>query len=203
MGQEASTDPKTNPFDSGLSNELLDDLVPPTGRQPANPLRQSPAAGEDLGTANRVNPIEVIGGQMLKVAGFLRSERIDDQTHARQQEIVSLLSQLIDQVDDSSASQSQAAMQQQQRRKQEESTAQQGGQDQADAGEEVQAAAAPETNNSDDQDTLVRESIKTVWGQLPSRVREQIQSPLREEFLPSYRQLIEEYYKQLSKKQMR
>ena len=41
------------------------------------------------------------------------------------------------------------------------------------------------------------------WGQLPERVRKQLQSRMVEEFLPSYRQQIEAYFQQLLREDAR
>ena len=40
--------------------------------------------------------------------------------------------------------------------------------------------------------------FKEVWGQLPPKLREQMQSGLAEQFLPKYETLIEAYYKRLA-----
>jgi hypothetical protein len=40
--------------------------------------------------------------------------------------------------------------------------------------------------------------LKSVWGHLPPKVREQMQNGTQEEFLPQYQELIEEYYKRLA-----
>ncbi len=40
--------------------------------------------------------------------------------------------------------------------------------------------------------------LKEVWGQLPPKLREQMQSGMAEQFLPQYEALIEAYYKRLA-----
>ncbi len=40
--------------------------------------------------------------------------------------------------------------------------------------------------------------LKEVWGQLPPKLREQMQSGMAEQFLPQYETLIEAYYKRLA-----
>lgn len=44
----------------------------------------------------------------------------------------------------------------------------------------------------------INELIKKSWGLLPQRLREQVQQPLGEEFLPKYETLIEDYFRRLS-----
>ena len=45
---------------------------------------------------------------------------------------------------------------------------------------------------------LVPKGLVEVWGQLPEQVQRLIQSPLREQFLPGYEQLISDYYRRLA-----
>jgi hypothetical protein len=40
-----------------------------------------------------------------------------------------------------------------------------------------------------------------IWGHLPERLRQQMQNADAIEFLPQYRQLIEDYYRRLSEEQ--
>jgi hypothetical protein len=54
------------------------------------------------------------------------------------------------------------------------------------------ASAAELTAN--DYDNLLRR----VWGHLPARLRDELQSPRREHFLPKYSKLIEDYYQRLA-----
>lgn len=44
----------------------------------------------------------------------------------------------------------------------------------------------------------MRSAHKELWGHLPPKLREQVQSALVEQFLPKYEQLIESYYKRLA-----
>jgi hypothetical protein len=51
-----------------------------------------------------------------------------------------------------------------------------------------------------DREELARLQIllRQVWGHLPPKIRDQMQSGLIEEFLPKYERLIEEYYSRLA-----
>jgi hypothetical protein len=44
----------------------------------------------------------------------------------------------------------------------------------------------------------VMEMYKQIWGHLPDRLREQMQSGMAEEFLPQYERFIERYYQRLA-----
>ena len=61
------------------------------------------------------------------------------------------------------------------------------------------AGRSPETASG----PFLRESARRYWGHLPDQVQEQIQTPLHENFLPSYRGLIADYYKRLSQQEGR
>jgi hypothetical protein len=53
-------------------------------------------------------------------------------------------------------------------------------------------------DSSDARLAQMMETLKQVWGHLPARVREQMQSGMAEEFLPKYERLIEQYYQRLA-----
>ena len=44
----------------------------------------------------------------------------------------------------------------------------------------------------------MNQMMKRVWGHLPARNREQMQSSISEEFLPKYERLIGQYYSRLA-----
>jgi hypothetical protein len=44
----------------------------------------------------------------------------------------------------------------------------------------------------------MKQMLKEVWGHLPPKIREQVQSGQPEEFLPKYERLIEDYYTRLA-----
>jgi hypothetical protein len=45
--------------------------------------------------------------------------------------------------------------------------------------------------------------LKQIWGHLPPKIRDQMQSALIEDFLPKYERLIEEYYSRLAEEESR
>ena len=51
-----------------------------------------------------------------------------------------------------------------------------------------------------DHEDLARlqQILKQLWGHLPPKLRDQMQSSSIEEFLPKYEKLIEEYYTRLA-----
>ena len=44
----------------------------------------------------------------------------------------------------------------------------------------------------------MKDLMRRIWGQLPDKVRDEMQAPMSEKFLPKYERLIEEYYKRLA-----
>ncbi len=48
------------------------------------------------------------------------------------------------------------------------------------------------------QDAVARPGMGRVWGQLPERFRRQVENVNHIEFLPKYRELIEDYYRRLA-----
>jgi hypothetical protein len=180
-------------------DDLLQDLlpapqtpaIPPTdvpGRSSPPPSR--PPAGEDLGVAGQ-DPLSGIGRRMLEVASRLGRRQIDAETQLLQTEILAALRRLGDQAGSASSSapgHQGGGIAQQQAQPQPSAR---------NADGQPQSAAEPVTD--DPEEIMARNWIRGAWGELPQRWRNEIQSPLREEFLPAYRGLIIEYYKQLAR----
>ena len=66
-----------------------------------------------------------------------------------------------------------------------------------------QASEASEAlrKESDGQLANRSELVKDLWGQLPQRMREQLLQSSDDEFLPKYRQELEEYFRALAEEQ--
>lgn len=193
-GQQSAVQPA-----SPLDRELLRDLEPPRNV----PGRQVPPgqAGEDIGKGPEESLAEVYN-KMLLVAERLRAGDSGEKTQAIQEEIVERLRRWI-------------AEQQ----KRQSASAQQAPADvarSAAASAHQQLAATPmpadpanptaglTTDNRRRQegtgpaDGADARRAARVWGHLPARIREQLQSMGAEDFLPAYRELIEAYYRRLS-----
>jgi hypothetical protein len=62
-----------------------------------------------------------------------------------------------------------------------------------------ESAERPEGKTSDREELArLQRMLKQVWGHLPAKIRDQMQSGAIEEFLPKYERLIEEYYSRLA-----
>lgn len=180
--------------------------------------------GEDLGKAGE-SPLEAVRQSMLIAAGYLKRGATNRDTLKLQADIVDRLDDLIHQLEKSQA----AAKSSSEEQSQEQAASQQTSQSQRqDARQRSQTAArTAETKNAEDEQQG-REGIPTgepqnladqrpgirslhaelgdpkalqqsVWGQLPERVRQQMQSRMVEQFLPAYREQIEAYFQALLK----
>jgi hypothetical protein len=47
----------------------------------------------------------------------------------------------------------------------------------------------------------VKDLFLRIWGNLPDKLRDEMQASISEQFLPKYERLIEEYYKRLAEDQ--
>lgn len=205
----------------GLGEDLLDDLpdlgpakkpaaADPAGDQPGPPQGQDPPEidGEDIGQAGEsTDPLTRIGQQMRKVERRIAQHDASDATTQLQQEIITGLDKLIE-----AAKQQQNSPQNSSGKKQPGSQRSKVKQSDQPAGNKPGDGAGntspkpaqdssdrlgPDANSKVDMQQM-RDLIKDVWGNLPERMREQMNQDAVEEFLPKYRLQIEEYFKRLA-----
>ncbi len=201
-----------------LDNELLKGLDVPPATETVSPSAAKPrdtptdgasdidqslleqlAEGEDLGKASP-DPLVSIGRRM-RVAEELISRQVTSQKTQRvQQQVIEDLDRLIEE------------MKKQCQSGQGSSTsgpkpgAKPGRKSQAGSGENTGAnqpakeSTARTDGNASDRENLLRlqQMLKQIWGHLPPKIRDQMQSSAIEEFLPRYEKLIEEYYTRLA-----
>lgn len=207
-------------LDDPKSNARLDQGSAEGDRQGITPADVG-LGGENL-RERSANPLESVRQSMFIAAGFLQRGRNDPETRRLQSDIVQRLDDLIAQIEQSESkgtAQSRPAEQQDRSQSQQEQQEQSG---------RKQAASSQQTPQGDDQDTPSDESStsgnegstgqpgsaenalvdladpkalqRNVWGQLPERMRKQMQSRMVEQFLPSYREQIEAYFEALLRK---
>ena len=144
----------------------------------------TPIGGEDIG-ARGDHPLQPISSLMADVQSRLASQNTSPETQALQRSIIDGLTRLIDQQSQSSEPAGGAS-----------SPAQQpdaaNGQRPATADGDGPTQSAEEA--TDDSSSLLRR----IWGQLPDQVRQQISTPLQEQFLPQYDEVIQQYFKRLA-----
>jgi hypothetical protein len=202
-----------------LSDELLKDLdaaapadtsaKPPATGAKTPPREQPPSAldrqllqrldeGEDVGSGPQ-DPLVSIGRRMRAAEELIGRRKTSDPTQRLQKQIVADLSLLVEQL-----------------QKQCSSGQCSGGQ--KPAGKPGAGSKKAGTGNAQASKSPAKDSVSRVgkspgdsapseaknrvpeeiWGQLPPRLREQLQAGLIEQFLPKYEKLIEDYYKRLA-----
>ena len=217
----AGIKPNSQPDDqSKLTDGLLDLLTEPTSADkslPSQPRMQSQpnqsAIEVELGKRNAeqgkqpTNPLVDVRSKMLQAATMLQQPKLKS-TLKVQSEIVQQLDELISQLEQQENSQQKNSQRSSKQRQTSEQQSQSQLDNQSMANNKSKQTTAGEQpgNERTDQAKAGDMSVRTkdpsalqqnVWGHLPSKVRAQMESRMVEEFLPSYRAKIEEYYRSL------
>jgi hypothetical protein len=146
-------------------------------------------AGEDLGAARPESTLASLARLMRGVEQRMRRDDTSVATQQLQSDIAAELAKMLETAEQQAASRSSAAPVDK-------------SSDQTSKANPDGTEGDPRSRNADganDQSDL----LDVVWGTLPERLRQQIQSPLQEEFLPRYEQVIKQYYKRLAEEQRR
>lgn len=169
-----------------VDERLLDGL---DNLEPTQPKPSADIAGEDLGAAK---PQSTLAGLARLMQGVEQRMRRDDTSAATQQlqsDIAAELAKMLETAEQENANRSSAAPA--------DTPVDQTSKTGSDGTEgDPQSRTGDGTNEQSDL-------LDAVWGTLPERLREQIQSPLQEEFLPRYERVIKQYYKRLAEEQQR
>ena len=216
----------------GLADDLLDGLddLPPIKTPPEAPENsQAPPelapgeepidnqldlenlGGEDIGgRPENVDPLQELGRQMRKIEDLIRQQNTSEKTQRMQQQVLETLAMLVEQKEQQKQQMQQTQSdsppppgqndplaEQQQKPAEKKGSPQAGNQAARNSSENVgeQKPIDVETNETEAM-------FKKVWGHLPDRVREQMQSGAVEQFLPKYEKLIEDYYRRLARERM-
>ncbi|MCA9119695.1 MAG: hypothetical protein H6822_34285 [Planctomycetaceae bacterium] len=183
---EAHGEDESNPVTPKIDRRLLEGLDEPP------PLRTNPAsdiAGEDLGAAQPKSTLAGLARLMQSVEHRIRRSDLSAETTQLQQDIASELAKMMETAEQENARRSAAAASDQ--------SSTQAGRDKPDGTE-----GEPRTQTDDDS-RYQTDLEAAIWGRLPARFREQIQTPLQEEYLPRYERVIKQYYKRLAEEQRR
>jgi type IV secretory pathway VirB10-like protein len=224
---QAPTQAPTPSTSNELVEGLLDLLNEPPAKKPAEAPKQplTPAdvglEGEDLGEASE-NPLLAVRQSMLIAAGYLRRDGANAETMKLQSDIVRRLDDLISELEKAqgkedqsqqdsqqeASSQSNAQKQREQQSRSQTAKSRPGERKDSEAGEDrADRQGEPEnppTQRGNGGSAAVeladaKSLQQDVWGQLPSRVRQQMQSRMVEQFLPAYKEQIEAYFQALLK----
>lgn len=190
----------------GLDDELLEGLED-DDEMPSDAGPDDEADGAHTGSD--ADPIVRLGRRMRQVETLIAGAKSDDKTQQLQQEIVGDLEKLIKELQrrqqQQAASQSKRPQQTTGREKVEQPDAASGG------GGNTPADAAARDSSEKLREEQARKArlaetqhqLKDIWGQLPERMREQMEQGFGEQFLPKYALQIEEYFKSLIRQQSR
>jgi hypothetical protein len=184
-----------------------------TGDQPGPPKGADIEGleGEDLGQSGEsTDPLVRIGQQMRKVERRMAQHDASENTRQLQQEILANLDKLIEQARQQRNSPQNSASKKQpgSQRSKVKQAGEPAGQQPGDGSGETSNKPAPDSSERLGPDETrqvdmqqMRDLIKDVWGNLPERMREQMNQDAVEEFLPKYRLQIEAYFKRLAEEQ--
>ena len=184
----------------------LEPMIEPPGRLPSEldaQLLEQLGDGEDIGQES-TNPLVAIGRQMRVVEELISRSITSGRTQRLQGQIIADLDQLIEQLKSQCKSgQSEGGGGAPNKRPGSKPGAKSQGGSGENRGDNRPAresadrigAAGPDDAELD----RMKQMLKHVWGHLPPKVREQMQSGAIEEFLPKYEKLIEDYYSRLAK----
>lgn len=161
--------------------------------------------GEDIGAPN--DPFMRIGRKMRQAGDLIARKQSGDETQTLQQRILEDLEKLIEQARRQQQQQQASSSSQQSSRREMVKQSQPG---------QPQNRQSP-SNNPAQQSTerlgknevrrpdpaQVNDLIKSIWGQLPGRAREEMLWNANDEFLPKYELEIEAYFKSLVEQQQK
>ncbi len=173
-GQPAGSETKPQPNDRDKSRQ----------EQVIDPFKR----GSDTGSEN---PLQRIGLQMHQVRERLQQRDVSPATQQTQQKIIEDLDELI----------AALAERQQSEQRQRPSTSQGKKQPSTRASQQAARDSTAQAGQGESQageTAAMRRAASEIWGHLPERLRRQMQSAGAVEFLPKYRELIEDYYRRLA-----
>jgi TolA-binding protein len=165
-------------------------------------LKKDLGDGEDIELGKPEDPLAKIGERMRKAERLIGQRNTSVKTQAIQREILTDLEALIDRLE--KQRQMAGGGKQPSKPSTNSSPAKKPGPSTADSEQDSNKPAEESTerlSKTGDAEVDARdlhELVRGVWGNLPPRVRQQMQNAAVEQFLPKYEKLIEEYYKRLA-----
>lgn len=205
-----STEDKTG----ALTDGLLDLLKEPDSEEKETPNRNqksNPLIGQDDADsqAPAKGPLDAIHQSMVIAADFLNRGSSGTETQALQSDIVDRMDDIIQQMEkmqqesrntnstkNSEPKGSNAPERQPTANQEPLPKERQVGSTQT-APNESSSAGTPEQSSLQQAFRNNRDLQEQVWGQLPERIRKQMRSKMVEQFLPSYREQIQDYFESL------
>ncbi len=207
----------------GLDDALLSGLEIPAEPRSAVPPPAKPAAppretderserglieqrdmGEDLGQTSE-GRLASIGRQMRVAEGLIAREVTSAQTQRAQQQVIRDLEQLIEDLNQPSQDAHPGAAAPAQPGDKSSGAGRIGNGENAGVEQAARESDERPEREATDRAQLAQLPVlwKQIWGHLPPRVRDQMQSAVVEEFLPQYERLIEQYYSRLAEEHLK
>lgn len=194
---------------------LLDDLAPAKQDKPAvkkpsvndeldKQLLEGLTGGEDIGTPG--DPLVRVGKRMQQAGELIGQTKSGEETQTLQKRIQEDLELLIKQARQKQQQQQNSANKHQQSAKREMVKQSQPSQSQSKPSEQPGQQSTDRLGKNDvrrPDPGQVNDMIKSIWGQLPGRAKEEMLWNANDEFLPKYELLIEEYFKSLVERQQK
>jgi hypothetical protein len=183
-GSDKKEEKKPQP-DNELDKQLLEGL----------------SEGEDIGAPG--DPLVRIGRRMRQAGDLIGQNRSDEPTQTLQKRILEDIEKLIKQARQQQQQQQQNSSSQQQSRREmvrQSQPSKSQSQQQTQPGQQSTERMGKNDVRRPDPGQ-VNDMIKSIWGQLPGRAREEMLWNADDEFLPKYELLIEEYFKSLVERQ--
>jgi hypothetical protein len=189
-----------------LPSERQPSLLPDVDklRELVEPKKPAIPDGEDLGQPSG-SPLVRISNRMAQASELIETQSTDGETTAVQQEIVTELDKLIEQLSKQcskcSGSCNKPGTQQTQ------SSTPKPGQGKKPSKPGAQSPPQQSTVNAGGESAAQpgemtdSETVKQLWGQLPERLRQQLLQSSADEFLPKYREELEQYFRRLAEEQ--
>lgn len=184
-----------------LESDLLKDLPAPKGdagkksSSHDQSLRDDLQAGEETGSPPE-HPLQKIGRQMRAAQERIAQKDTSLETQSAQGDIVRELEKLIEQANKRGGGGNKSSSGK--------GTGKPGvGDGQATPGEpqdSTDRVGKPQTDAAQTAD--VHNILARIWGHLPEKMRDEMQSAISDQFLPKYEKLIEEYYKRLAEERL-
>jgi hypothetical protein len=221
---DAATQPKVEPTKSGgdekpaemqqpakrsaLDEELLRQLGGEEEQQKKKPPPQGPARGGPDKSEDKAsdNPLVRLSRQIRDAERRLREADSGEQTQEMQRKIVDDLEKLIAQIE-------QQQQQQQQSKSSKPGPPQPGEKKPSPQQKQQKQPGDPNDKPSDSNEQLanrknekpqtgrLKDMLEKVWGELPERQRQDVMQASFDDFPAKYQYVIEEYFKQLLKRQ--
>ncbi len=166
-----------------------------SGNAMAKPLLSKSRRPDDV-DARQTSVLGKIEAQMRQVQQRLRENDLSSGTLASEQQIVAELDRLITELERKCCQSSSSSCKLSSATKKKKPA-----DPKANAGRQAARGKAEAVGNGGEttsSQTELQTAVKKVWGQLPDRLRRQIENASHVEFLPRYRRLIEDYYRRLA-----